>query len=136
MMHARLLGLAAAVSAVVATAALAQPPSDASQPPASTAPAEGSAAAPAQAPAAQPGQAPAATAAGDPAAGEGIFKSRCAVCHESGAGGAPDKATLAMKMPSEIFDILKTGPMMAMASGLSDDDMHNVAAYLTTPPKS
>jgi mono/diheme cytochrome c family protein len=121
MMHIRTLGLAAVVSAALVSGVMAQTP-DAS--------------APAQAPAATPAPAQAPTAgAADPAAGEGAFKGRCAGCHEMGAGGAPDKATLATHTPADIFDILKNGPMMAMASGLSDDDMHNIAAYLTAPAK-
>jgi mono/diheme cytochrome c family protein len=65
------------------------------------------------------------------AQGEGLFKGRCAGCHETGAGGAPDKATLAAKTPDDIFHALKDGPMMGMASGLSDDEMKAIAAYLT-----
>ena len=65
------------------------------------------------------------------AQGEGLFKARCAGCHETGAGGAPSKDVLAAKAPDDIFNVLKSGPMMAMAAGLSDDDMHAVAAYLT-----
>jgi mono/diheme cytochrome c family protein len=112
MMFVRALGLAAVASAALVSASMAQTPAPAS-----------------------PAQAPAPAAAGDSAAGEGLFKGRCAGCHETGAGGAPDKSTLAMKMPGEIFDALKTGPMVGMASGLSDDDMHNIAAYLTAPAK-
>src|ERR1700744_3648667 len=65
------------------------------------------------------------------AQGEGLFKARCAGCHETGAGGAPAKDVLAAKMPDDIFNVLKNGPMMAMASGLSDDEMKSIAAYLT-----
>jgi mono/diheme cytochrome c family protein len=65
------------------------------------------------------------------AQGEGLFKARCAGCHETGAGGAPAKDVLAAKTPDDIFNVLKNGPMMAMASGLSDDEMKSIAAYLT-----
>jgi mono/diheme cytochrome c family protein len=65
------------------------------------------------------------------AQGEGLFKARCAGCHETGAGGAPAKDVLAAKTPDDIFNVLKAGPMMAMASGLSDDEMKSIAAYLT-----
>ena len=37
-----------------------------------------------------------------------------------------------MKAPDDIFNTLKTGLMQPMADGLSDDDMHAIAAYLTT----
>jgi mono/diheme cytochrome c family protein len=63
--------------------------------------------------------------------GEGLFKARCAGCHETGAGGAPAKDVLAAKTPDDIFNVLKNGPMMAMASGLSDDEMKSIASYLT-----
>jgi mono/diheme cytochrome c family protein len=116
MMNVRALAFAAAVSVVLVSTAMAQTPdsSAATQPPAA---------------------APAPTATGDAAAGETTFKGRCAGCHETGAGGAPDKSILKVLSPSVIFDVLKTGPMMAMASGLGDDDMHNIAAYLTAPAK-
>jgi mono/diheme cytochrome c family protein len=65
------------------------------------------------------------------AQGEGLFKGRCAGCHETGAGGAPAKDVLAAKTPDDIFHVLKDGPMMAMASGLTDDEMKSIAAYLT-----
>jgi mono/diheme cytochrome c family protein len=65
------------------------------------------------------------------AQGEGLFKARCAGCHETGAGGAPAKDILAAKTPDNIFHVLKDGPMMAMASGLSDDEMKSIASYLT-----
>ncbi len=65
------------------------------------------------------------------AQGEGLFKARCAGCHETGAGGAPAKDILAAKTPDDIFNVLKNGPMMAMASGLSDDEMKSIASYLS-----
>jgi len=116
MMSVRAFAFAAAVSVALVSTAMAQTPTTnpPTQPPAAT---------------------PAPAATGDAAAGETTFKGRCAGCHETGAGGAPGKATLNVLMPSAIFDVLKTGPMMAMASGLSDDDMHNLAAYLTAPAK-
>ena len=115
MMNVRAVAFAAVVSAALVSSAMAQTPdSSASTQPPAVAPAP---------------------AAGDPAAGETIFKGRCAGCHETGAGGAPDKATLNAMKPGDIFGVLKTGPMMAMASGLSDDEMHNLAAYLTAPAK-
>ncbi len=65
------------------------------------------------------------------AQGATVFKGRCSDCHDPAAGDAPEKAVLAQKDPGDIFNILKSGPMTPMAAGLSDDDMHAVAAYLT-----
>src|ERR1700727_682040 len=68
------------------------------------------------------------------AQGEGLFKARCAGCHETGAGGAPAKDVLAAKTPDDIFHVLKEGPMVAMASGLSDDETKTIPTYLTPGP--
>lgn len=84
----------------------------------------------AQTPAASDGAQAAATPA-QLARGEAAFKDRCKDCHDPAVGEAPEKAALAAKKPDEIFSILKSGLMQPMADGLSDDDMHAIAAYLT-----
>lgn len=65
------------------------------------------------------------------ARGQAVFSQRCKDCHDPAIGEAPDKKTIAMKPPAEIFEILKSGLMQPMAEGLSDSDMRAVAAWLT-----
>lgn len=126
------------------------------QPAASAAAPEASAAAPAaSAPAAVPadGAAPAAVATPapsaetkvaakpDPAAGEAKFSSVCVACHGAGGNsGTPANPKLAQQHPEYIIKQLqefKAGKrqnpiMQGFAAQLSDQDMKNVAAYLTT----
>jgi mono/diheme cytochrome c family protein len=99
--------LAAAGALALATAAFAQPPAPAPE-------------------------APAAAAGPSVAKGQEVFAGRCKMCHGDG-GGAPPMEFLSSLKPDAIFDALKTGPMQPMASGLSDDDMKSVAAFLTAP---
>ena len=61
--------------------------------------------------------------------GAALFDSRCKFCHEAGPG--PAKDTLAKMTPAHIVEVLTTGPMQAMASGLSDADKQALAGYLT-----
>ena len=67
------------------------------------------------------------------AAGEGLFKSRCASCHEPAVGRAGDRARLAQLGVLEIFNELKNGSMRAMAQGLSDQELGGIALYLSPP---
>ncbi|MDR3427649.1 c-type cytochrome [Silvimonas sp.] len=81
------------------------------------------------------------TAKGDPAKGKEIVDKVCAACH--GADGnsvVPANPRLAGQHPEYIYKQLtefktqkrKNPVMLGMASQLSDDDMHNVAAYFST----
>ncbi len=65
--------------------------------------------------------------------GEAVFGSRCKVCHEPAVERAPERSELATRKPAEVVAALTSGIMKPMASGLSDDDIAAVAAYLTTP---
>jgi polyvinyl alcohol dehydrogenase (cytochrome) len=47
---------------------------------------------------------------------------------------APSRSELAAQFPNVITDALKTGKMQAMASGLSDEDIGAVAAFITGQP--
>ncbi len=81
-----------------------------------------------------------AMAAGDPAKGKAIFAAKgCIGCH--GAGGvSTNKAYPTLKGRSEAFVMenltdfrsgkRKNPTMNAMAAGLSDDDIANLAAYI------
>ncbi|MBS0331148.1 MAG: PQQ-binding-like beta-propeller repeat protein, partial [Proteobacteria bacterium] len=73
----------------------------------------------------------AAHAQGNAAAGETVFNGRCKGCHDPAIERAPSKATLAAYPAAQIVDALTNGVMKPMASGLSDEDKANVAAYLT-----
>ena len=75
--------------------------------------------------------APAAPDAAQIAKGMTTFKARCAGCHEGGSG--PPVDVIGQNKPADIVEILTTGPMQAMASGLSDGDKAAIAAYLTAP---
>ncbi|HEY0437535.1 MAG TPA: PQQ-binding-like beta-propeller repeat protein, partial [Phenylobacterium sp.] len=68
-----------------------------------------------------------------PSAGETVYKTRCAACHEQVGGRAPNRADLAQRPASDILAALNGGIMTQMAQGLSDADKQAVAAYLTAP---
>ncbi len=83
----------------------------------------------------------AATTKGDPAKGKEIVDKVCAACH--GADGnsvIPANPSLAGQHPEYLYKQLtefktqkrKNPVMLGMAATLSDDDMHNVAAYFST----
>lgn len=72
------------------------------------------------------GQAP----ASGPARGEAIYVARCKECHESGDERALTRAQLAAKAPAEIVEALTTGPMAAVAEGLTPEEKQAVAAFL------
>jgi len=62
-----------------------------------------------------------------------LFKSNCAQCHESGDADqhAPKKLVLYYMSPGKIYRALTSGPMQAMAQGLSLDQRRLIAEYLT-----
>lgn len=78
----------------------------------------------------------AAQAAGDPAAGK-TRAAGCAGCHGANGQGIPPNPALAGKSEDQLLQALqdyKSGKrsnavMKAMAAGLSDQDMANLAAY-------
>ena len=60
-----------------------------------------------------------------------IFQSRCASCHSSGQPGIPTKTWLAKLPQNAIMNALLTGAMRPMASGLSRDEVADIAKYLS-----
>ena len=62
--------------------------------------------------------------------GAGLFKARCASCHDPAVDRAPPKAALARRFPDDIATALKSGVMQPMAADLSDEDIHSIATYL------
>jgi polyvinyl alcohol dehydrogenase (cytochrome) len=65
------------------------------------------------------------------ARGAALFKARCASCHDPAVDRAPPKDSLARHFPDDIATTLKTGVMQPMAAGLSDQDIHAIAIYLS-----
>jgi polyvinyl alcohol dehydrogenase (cytochrome) len=63
--------------------------------------------------------------------GEAIFQSRCKACHDPAIERAPGRAELALKPQSDIVQALTNGVMAPMAQGLTQADIHAVAAYLS-----
>jgi len=70
----------------------------------------------------------------DPAAeGGAIFEGRCKFCHDSGAGGAPERAHLASLPKTKIVETLTSGVMSDMAADLTEAQIDAVATFLTSP---
>jgi polyvinyl alcohol dehydrogenase (cytochrome) len=65
------------------------------------------------------------------AAGEALFKSRCAVCHENKYPKAPFVHYLRQMMPQGIYAILTEGAMRPYAAGLEDREKRLIAEYLS-----
>ena len=65
--------------------------------------------------------------------GQGIYETRCKMCHANAVNNAPslEKIQTDMTDPAAIIEKLTTGAMMAMASGLSDADKVDIAMFLT-----
>ena len=55
----------------------------------------------------------------DPAAGERLYLTRCATCHDHPTGRTPAKAVIANNTPAYIFGALNEGVMKANATGIS-----------------
>lgn len=63
--------------------------------------------------------------------GAATYAARCAACHSGGAERAPGRFTLSMMTPESIVRALEDGVMKPMSEGLSLEDRHSVAQYLT-----
>ena len=77
--------------------------------------------------------------------GASLYKSTCAVCHDSGAERVPNRETLKAMAPEQVLAAMESGPMTAMASRLSVPERHALAEFvagksfgkaLETAPKS
>ncbi len=66
--------------------------------------------------------------------GEEIYGRRCAMCHDHAHDRIPLRIIIERKSPEGVIGALTTGPMRAMATGLSKDDIREVAVYLTGKP--
>ena len=63
--------------------------------------------------------------------GADLFKSRCAMCHQNGAGNAPPVTVLGLMPPGSIVNALTNGAMRAQGANLSHDDIVAVAEFLS-----
>jgi cytochrome c553 len=60
-----------------------------------------------------------------------LYGYRCKGCHEPATPGAPDRKALATYDESEIIDSLRKGPMKPLATGLTKDEIRELAAFLS-----
>jgi polyvinyl alcohol dehydrogenase (cytochrome) len=64
--------------------------------------------------------------------GAGLFKARCAMCHlEQPNAGAPTRGELARLSPELVIHEMVNGKMKLQSSGLSEDEMRALAAFVT-----
>src|SRR5690625_7345949 len=64
-------------------------------------------------------------------AGEQLYQSRCATCHNDPTGRIPPRAMLERIDPRNIMLAMEIGAMRSMAEGMSHEDMTAVATWLT-----
>lgn len=65
--------------------------------------------------------------------GESLFEERCAVCHDSSIPGIPAREKLASLSPDYIINALSDGLMFEQAYGLSDEQIREIAEYVSRP---
>ena len=70
--------------------------------------------------------------AGPKAAGEAVYKQRCAMCHEQTNPRIPPRSTLNQMPATRILRALDFGAMMTVAYPMNRDERASVAAYLGT----
>jgi len=63
--------------------------------------------------------------------GQAVFEARCKSCHEPPVERAPSRADLANRPAADIEKALTAGIMKPMAGGMSDAEIHAVAAFLS-----
>ena len=70
----------------------------------------------------------------DQAAGEKLFKAKCAGCHGADAAGkaAVKSPSIKGKSADEILKEISTSPKHASLKKLTSDEVKNIAAYLAT----
>src|SRR5699024_4026302 len=64
-------------------------------------------------------------------AGEELYQSRCAGCHDDPTGRIPPRSMLESIDPRNIMLAMEIGAMRSMAEGMSQQDMTAVATWLT-----
>jgi cytochrome c553 len=62
--------------------------------------------------------------------GKALFAQHCAACHEHPSGNIPPVFVLNYKSPEQIVEPLTKGPMRPQATGLTPDDIREIAIHL------
>ena len=62
------------------------------------------------------------------------FSGKCAPCHDTGKGGAPDRYSLNRNTPEEVYASMTSGTMAEFAKGLSELEIRVVAVYVGGRP--
>ena len=62
--------------------------------------------------------------------GEQLYKQRCAMCHDSGMGGAPARKAISARSHASIVETLTSGVMQPQATGLKAEEIAALATYL------
>jgi polyvinyl alcohol dehydrogenase (cytochrome) len=62
------------------------------------------------------------------------FTGHCASCHDTHAGGAPDRYSLNRFTPEQVLEKMTTGSMAPHAQGLTEMEMRVVAVYVAGRP--
>jgi polyvinyl alcohol dehydrogenase (cytochrome) len=63
-----------------------------------------------------------------------VYRTRCQICHEGQVPKAPAKALVQMMTPEAIYGALSSGIMRGQALGLREEDLKEVAEYLSGRP--
>lgn len=66
--------------------------------------------------------------------GEILYGYRCKGCHEPATPGAPPRVELMGWKPKEVVKALTSGRMKLMATGLSANEMRQIAVFVTGKP--
>src|SRR6476646_10322848 len=65
--------------------------------------------------------------------GEGVYKQRCATCHDSGSPRVPPREELKKRSVASILRTMDFGVMNNVATKLRQDEREAVASYLGIP---
>ena len=69
--------------------------------------------------------------------GAGIYKKRCAACHDTPAGRVPPTSALRTMSAEQILRSMESGVMKAQVEALSSGERHAIMIYLASPtPKA
>lgn len=73
--------------------------------------------------------APALAAGDDP--GQLTYQQRCAACHDNPQSYTPPRATIALRSPEYVIQVMREGVMQSQAEGLSDAQLEALAVHVT-----
>lgn len=78
---------------------------------------------------------PAASLAQPSVDAEGLFKARCATCHEPAIERAPSRQSMRLMSVADLSQIMTSGAMAPMAAGMSTTEIQALAVHLGAPPQ-